>query len=196
MTSITAAGLAALLVMLIAPAVQAGPPTEQLQSGMDRVFRMLADPALKPADRLEEKRAKVFAIAEELFDFAHTARLALGSHWERLSPPERDEFVTLFKSFIQRAYITNVEMYDGEKIVYAGELVDGEKATVKSRIVTKSGGEIPVDFRLLRSEGDRWRLYDVSIEGMSLVGSYRVQFMKVMKVESYQALVQKLRARQ
>ncbi|MBI2204928.1 MAG: ABC transporter substrate-binding protein [Candidatus Rokubacteria bacterium] len=196
MRAIKAAGLAALLVMLISPAVQAGPPTEQLQSGMDRIFTMLADPGLKPADKLEEKRAKVFAVAEELFDFGHTARLALGAHWDRLSPTERDEFIALFKGFIQKAYITNVEMYDGEKIVYAAETVDGEKATVKSRIVTKSGGEIPVDFRLLRTEGDRWRLYDVAIDGMSLVGNYRVQFMKVMKAESYQALVQKLRAKQ
>lgn len=196
MRAIRAAGLAAFLVMLIAPVVQAGPPTEQLQSGMDRIFKMLADPALKPADKLEEKRAKVFAVAEELFDFGHTARLALGGHWDQLSAGEREEFVAIFRGFIQRAYITNVEMYDGEKIVYAAESVDGEKATVKSRIVTKSGGEIPVDFRLLRTDGDRWRLYDVSIEGMSLVGNYRVQFMKVMKAESYQALVQRLRARQ
>jgi phospholipid transport system substrate-binding protein len=196
MRTIAAAGLAALLIMLVSPAAQAGPPTEQLQSGMDRVFKVLAEPALKPADRLDEKRAKVFAIAEELFDFTHTARLALGAYWDRLSGAEREEFVTLFKSFIQRAYITNVEMYDGEKIVYAAETVEGERATVTSRIVTKSGGEIPVDFRLLRSDGDRWRLYDVSIEGMSLVGNYRVQFTKVLKAESYAGLVAKLRAKQ
>lgn len=195
MKTLRTAGLT-LLMTLAAWSAEAGPPTEHLQSGMDRVFQALIDPAFRGADNVEQRRTRVFALADEIFDFGHTARLALGPHWDPLTPAEREEFVALFKGFVQRAYIMNVELYEGERVLYTDETVDGERATVRSKIVTKGGNEIPVEFRMRFGAGDRWRLYDVAIEGSSLVANYRVQFNKVIRVESYAQLLHRLRAKQ
>ena len=101
----------------------------------------------------------------------------------------------MFGDLLERAYIGKIELYSGEKVAFLGDAIDGELATVRTRIVTKQGTEIPVDYRMLR-RGDRWRAYDVIIEGVSLVANYRTQFDKVIQRTSYQQLVQQVRARQ
>jgi phospholipid transport system substrate-binding protein len=179
-------------VTLTATAVFAGAPTDQLKQRVDAVIKVLDDAALgnRPADR----RAAVRKIAEDIFDYPDTARRALGPHWNARSPQEREEFVRLFADLLDRAYIGKIDLYQGEKVRYVGENVDGDEATVRTRIVTKRGSEVPVDYRLHQKTG-RWLVYDVIIEGVSLVSNYRTQFNKVVQTESYPALVQKLRAK-
>jgi len=197
MKPIASAAVATMVALILwAAASHAGPPTDQLQTSIDKVFQALADPQLKGPEKADERRAAVFVIAETLFDFGHTAKLTLGSHWDTLSADQRDEFTKLFKGFIQKSYLSNIDFSDPGKLVYTAEAVEGDRATVKSRIVTTGGSEIPVDFRLIQSEPGRWRLYDVNVEGMSLVGNYRVQFGRVIKASSYDDLVQKLRVKQ
>ena len=101
----------------------------------------------------------------------------------------------LFADLLDRAYVGKIDLYQGEKVSYVGETVDGDGATVKTRIVTKRGSEVPVDYRMQLKNG-RWLVYDVIIEGVSLVPNYRNQFNKVVQTESYQSLVQKLRAKE
>ena len=179
-------------VTLTATVVYAGAPTDQLQQRVDAVIKVLDDPAL--SNQPTERRAAVRKIAEDIFDYSDTARRSLGPHWSARSPQEREEFVRLFADLLDRAYIGKIDLYQGEKVRYVGEAVNGDEATVRTRILTKRGSEVPVDYRLHQKSG-RWLVYDVVIEGVSLVSNYRTQFNKVVQTESYPALVQKLRSK-
>jgi phospholipid transport system substrate-binding protein len=182
-----------LLLALVAPSpAAAGAPTDQLKRQVDAVVRTLEDPALKanPAQR----RATVRKISEEIFDYKETARRALGRHWSARTPQEQEEFVRLFADLLERAYLSRIEQYQGEKVRYAAETIDGPEAVVKTLIVTPQGSEVPVDYRMRLADG-RWLVYDVNIEGVSLVANYRTQFNRIVQTESYESLVRKLRAR-
>jgi phospholipid transport system substrate-binding protein len=175
-----------------AMAAWAGPPTAQIQRQVDAVVKILDDDALK--DRPAERRTRVKKAAEEIFDYSDTARRALGPHWNARTPQERDEFVRVFGDLLDRAYISKIDLYQGEKVKYVGEAIDGSEATVRTTIQSKSGRDIPVDYRMHLKDG-RWLVYDVIIEGVSLVSNYRTQFNKVVQTESYEALVQRLKER-
>ena len=186
------ASLAAALVLLLASPVYAGAPTETLKQTVDRIVQTLADPALQ--DKPEQRRTEVRKLAESIFDYPDTARRALGPHWNARSPQEQQEFVKLFADLLDRSYVSKIELYQGERVRYVGETVDGDEATVKTVIATKKSSEIPVDYRMHLRNG-RWLVYDVIIEGVSLVSNYRTQFNKIVQTESYNGLVQRLRAK-
>jgi len=186
------ASLVAALVLILASPVYAGAPTDTLKGTVDRIVQILADPALQ--DKPEQRRAEVRKIAEGIFDYPDTARRALGPHWSARSPQEQQEFAKLFADLLDRAYVSKIELYQGERVRYVGETADGDEATVKTVIATKKSSDIPVDYRMHRKDG-RWLVYDVIIEGVSLVSNYRTQFNKVVQTESYDALVQRLRAK-
>jgi phospholipid transport system substrate-binding protein len=173
----------------------AGAPSDQLKAKIDRVLKVLDDPELKKDGRSRERRAAVRKIANEIFDFGETARRSLARHWQGRTPAERDEFVQLFSDLLERSYISKVELYGGEKIQYLGDAVEGEQAKVQTKLVTKSGSEIPIEYRMHR-KGDRWLVYDVIIEGVSLVANYRTQFNKIIQTDSYQALIKKMKNKQ
>ena len=190
-TALLALGLA---VITAVPAT-AGVPTDQLKGAIDRVVATLDSPALKGDGKVLDRRAAVRKIANEIFDFSEIARRSLGRYWQPLSEPQRTEFVGLFADLLERSYISKIETYGGEKIQYTGERIDGDYATVSTRIITKNGTEVPVDYRMTK-RGDRWLVYDVSIEGVSLVSSYRTQFNKIIQTSSYNELVSKLKNKQ
>ena len=187
--------LAAVLAILSAGEAAAGPATDQLKGAVDRVIKVLEDPSLKGDARVAERRTAVRKIADEIFDFNEIARRALARHWQPLTDKQRVEFVSLFSDLLERSYISKIELYGGEKIQYVGERVEADTATVATRIVTKNGTEVPIDYRLLK-RGDRWMVYDVNIEGVSLVSNYRTQFNKIIQTGSFEDLIQKLRTKQ
>ena len=189
--ALLAVGLA---VTAASPAV-AGAPTEQLRGAVDRVLKTLEDPSLKGEGKINDRRAAVRKIANEIFDFSEIAKRSLARHWQPLSEAQRTEFVGLFADLLERSYLSKIETYGGEKIQYTAEKVDGDFATVSTRIVTKNGTEVPIDYRMTK-RADRWLVYDVSIEGVSLVSSYRTQFNKIIQTSSYNELVAKLRTKQ
>jgi len=180
-----------LLVALVAPAL-AGVPTDQLRQRVDEVVRVLDDPSVK--DKPAQRRAAVRKISEEIFDYPDTARRTLGPHWTARTPEEQREFVQLFADLLDRAYFSKIDRYQGEKVRYGAETINGNEALVKTMIVTRAGSEVPIDYRMHLADG-RWLVYDVNIEGVSLVSNYRTQFNKIVQTESYQTLVQKLRAK-
>lgn len=180
-----------LLVALVAPAL-AGVPTDQLRQRVDEVVRVLDDPSVK--DKPAQRRAAVRKISEEIFDYPDTARRTLGPHWTARTPEEQREFVQLFADLLDRAYFSKIDRYQGEKVRYGAETINGNDALVKTMIVTRAGSEVPIDYRMHLADG-RWLVYDVNIEGVSLVSNYRTQFNKIVQTESYQTLVQKLRAK-
>jgi phospholipid transport system substrate-binding protein len=170
-----------------------GAPTEQLRSRVERVVAILEDGQLKakPAAR----RAALRTAASDIFDFTEITRRSLGRHWQTMSPAEREDLVALMTALLERSYLGRIEAYSGERIVFAGETAEADLATVRTKLVSKGGVETPVDYRLYKV-GDRWLVYDVTVEGVSLVANYRAQFNKILQTSSAQGLVERLRAKQ
>jgi len=175
-------------------AAWAGAPTDQLRGRIDRVLKVL-EGELKQDGRSEERRVAIRKIADETFDFREISQRSLARHWQSRTPGERDEFVQLFSGVLERAYIGQIEQYSGsEKVQYVGETLDRHQAVVRTRIATKAGTEVPVDYRLHRV-GEQWLVYDVAIEGISLVSNYRAQFDRIIRSSSYKQLADKLKAK-
>lgn len=189
------AALAAVLALVVARDAVAGAPTDQLRGSIDLVLKIVTDPELKKEAKTAERRRRIRAVVNQIFDFTEISQRSLGRHWQARTPAEREQFVALFGDLLENAYITKIESYSGEKIQYAGDVIDGELALVKTRIVTKQETEIPLDYRMFLSNG-RWAVYDVSIEGISLIGNYRTQFNAVIQRSGYPDLVAKLKAKQ
>ena len=180
------------LVLALAMPAAAATPTETLKAYSDHVVKILDDPALK--DRKGDRRAAVRKVAEDIFDLGETAKRALGQHWQARTPAEREEFTQLFADLLESTYIARIDEYGGERVKYVAEKIDGDTAIVQTRVVTRKGQEVPVDARMLK-RGDRWFIYDVTLEGVSLVNNYRNQFDRIIRTASYAELVKRLRER-
>jgi phospholipid transport system substrate-binding protein len=186
--------LATLVTLGSAAAVSAGAPTDQLRSYTEAVQKVLDDPALKAPERRQERRAAVRKLASEVFDVQETARRALGPHWQKVSPAEREEFVQVFADLLERTYISKIDLYGGEKLQYTAEAVDGDRAVVKAKVLTKQGTEVPVEARMLKG-ADRWLIYDIAIENISLIGNYRAQFDQIIRKQSFAELLNRLKTK-
>jgi phospholipid transport system substrate-binding protein len=173
----------------------AGAPTDQLKAQIDRTVKILDDPELKKPGRQRDRRAAVRQVANDIFDFSETAKRSLARHWAARSQAEREEFVQLFGDLLERSYISKIELYGGEKIKFVGETIEPDGAIVRTRLVTKQDTEIPIDYRM-HARGDKWLVYDVLIEGVSLISNYRTQFNKIITTSSYQELVKKMKSKQ
>jgi phospholipid transport system substrate-binding protein len=169
-------------------------PMQVVQGATDQVLQIVQDSQLAAPISQDRRRAEVQRIADRLFDFQEMARRALALHWRERSPQEQSEFVAVFKQLLGRAYIGKLESYSGEQIVYLGDTVDAEFATVRSKIVTSRGSEIPVDYRL-HLVGSRWMVYDVAVQGVSFVANYRGQFDRIIRTSSFQTLVRDLKSK-
>jgi phospholipid transport system substrate-binding protein len=185
----------AVLVLATGGAVHAGPSTDQLKATIDRILAVVQDPALRQPGKADERRQKIRAIADEVFDWQETGKRALARHWEGRSPQEREEFSKLFADLLERSYVGKIEGYSGEKILYEKETVDGDRAEVRTKLVTKAGTQIPIDYQMQKA-GDRWRVYDVKIENVSLVLNYRSQFNRIIQQSGYPELVNRLKTKQ
>src|SRR3989442_2147746 len=159
------------LVLLTGRDAPAGPPTDQLRESIDRALQTLGDPDLRKEIRTRERRAALRRIANEASDFDEMTKRALARHWHARTPAEQKEFVQLFADLIERSCVSKLELYAGEKIRYTGESVEGEQATVRTKIVTKQGTEIPVDYRM-HWRGGRWLGYYVVISRVKPVPDY------------------------
>jgi phospholipid transport system substrate-binding protein len=193
-TAFVIAMIAAAVALGPAAPARAGAPTDQVRAYTDAVVKVLEDPALKQEDRRHERRAAVRKLANEVFDVQETARRALGPHWQQRTPAEREEFVQLFAELLEQTYIGKIDLFGGEKLRYTDEKVDGDNAIVRAKVVTKQNTEVPVEARMLR-KGDRWLIYDIVIENISLIGNYRSQFDRIIRTASYGDLVRRLKTR-
>jgi phospholipid transport system substrate-binding protein len=186
LVSIVTAGVG----LCLAAQAWAGPPTDQARQYTDEVRKVLEDQTLQPADR----RAAVRKIAIEIFDVSETAKRALGRHWQTRTAAEREEFTELFADLLESTYISRIDQYGGERLTYVNEAIDGGFAVVRAKIVRPQGAEVPVEARMLR-RGDRWFIYDLAIEGISLISNYRSQFDRIIRTSSYEELVKRLRTK-
>src|SRR5712691_25468 len=136
--------VAAVLALLAARDAGAGVPTDQLRGSIDLVLKIVTDPELKKETRTAERRRRIRAVVNQIFDFTEISQRCLGRHWQARTPAEREQFIALFGDLLENAYIAKIESYSGEKIQYPGDVIEGELAIVKTRIVTKQETEIPV----------------------------------------------------
>jgi phospholipid transport system substrate-binding protein len=179
-----------------APGAWAGPPTDQLRDGVDRVFTILRDPELAGDRQLAQRRATISKVAGELFDFGEMAKRTLGQHWQRRTLAERREFGRSFTELIERSYISKIDQHDAAaKMTFRSETVDGDYAVVQTTIPLPHGGTMPLGYQM-QNTGGRWQVYDISIDGISLVANYRAQFNKIIRTSSYEDLVAKLKSNQ
>jgi phospholipid transport system substrate-binding protein len=188
--------VAAWIMLAGAAAAPAMGPRETVESSVGRVVTLMQDAdAVKSESATRQaldRRTQVRKLARELFDFEEVTRRTMSRHWAARSADERAEFVALFTDLLERSYVTRVEAYAGEAITYLGEAVDAGYATVRSKIVTDRRSEIALDYRLHLRDG-RWRVYDLQIDGVSFVSTYRSQFDRIIQAESYSALLERMR---
>jgi phospholipid transport system substrate-binding protein len=183
-----------LLLVASASVTVAGEPTEQVRKTTDRIIAIVTDPGLKEADKAPEKSRQIRKVVDERFDWEEMSKRTLARYWKDRTQTEKEEFIDLFGRLLERTYLDKVEGYSGEKVLYVDEKVEGKYAIVSVRIVTRQETEIQVDYRLQNKENE-WRVYDISIEGVSLVNNYRKQFSSIMTRSSYKDLVEKLRSK-
>jgi phospholipid transport system substrate-binding protein len=182
--------------LMVAGAAVASPvmgPREAVESAIVRVLSVIQDGEVN-GKAVADRPAEVRRIARELFDYDEMTRRTLSRHWSQRTADEQAEFVALFSDLLERSYVGRIEAYAGEKITFVGESIDGTFATVRSKVVTQRRSETVLDYRMHVREG-RWRVYDVLIDGVSFVSTYRGQFDRVIQAESYGSLVERLRKR-
>lgn len=188
-------GLLAVLVAVSPAVVRAQPPnpTAEIKQQVNQILGMLRDAKFR-AEPAGERHSALRAVADQVFDWTEMSKRALGPHWRERTPAEREEFVRLFADVLEQAYVDKIEGYQGERVLYQGEAVEGDHAVVRTVIQTPKGQSVPLDYHLLL-EGGRWKIYDVDVTGVSLVGNYRSQFNDVIRRASYGELVRRLRSR-
>lgn len=180
-------------VASIAGAVSA--PTDELKASIDSMLEVLRDKNLAQPDKKKERRSRISDLIRERFDFKEMARRSLAKNWKERSLEEKKEFVEIFSDLLQSSYIGKIEGYTDEKITYDKEVVKkkGKYAVVSTTIVAKDVN-IPIDYKVILKK-DKWWVYDVVVEGVSFISTYRSQYNKVIKKESYAKLLEKMKSK-
>jgi phospholipid transport system substrate-binding protein len=164
----------------------AGLPTDQTRETADKVLGIL-----QSGTNRDQRRQQLRDTIYPRFDFSEMAKRSLGQHWSRRSPQEQQEFVKLFIPLLESSYVDKIESYNGEKVLYTREQVDGDNAEVFTKVLTKKGEEFSINYKLHRV-GNEWKVYDVVIEDISLVNNYRSQFNRILANASFDELMKKL----
>ena len=183
----------AILISLPAPDfIQAGEPTERIRFVVEQGIEILSDSKTRSKNGKQIYLDRLREVVYPLFSFPEMARRSLGFHWRHRSAAERKEFVRLFTNLLERSYAGQIDLYDGETVVFTGEVVEDIYARVDSNIVSGKGEEFSVNYKLLYTNG-AWRIYDVVVENISLVNNYRSQFNRVISNASYNELIGRIR---
>ncbi|OGQ87603.1 MAG: hypothetical protein A2512_11730 [Deltaproteobacteria bacterium RIFOXYD12_FULL_56_24] len=165
-------------------------PVVFIKEAVDEIILILQDEKLAAPSRRAERKKRVVTIVEKKFDFREMSMRALAKHWRERTPEEQDRFVFLFKKLLENTYIAKIETYSGEKVVFKKTAMQGNKTIVYSVLVRKTL-ETPVNYKL-KSNDDHWMVYDVEVEGVSLVNNYRTQFASILSKEMFAGLIAKL----
>ncbi len=164
-------------------------PSDDVKKTVDEVVRIVASKEMKQND--QKRRQALKKTISLVFDYSEMAKRSLGKHWNQRTPAEKKRFAELFATLLENSYAGKIESYNNEKIIYLKEIVDGDHAEVKSKVVTAKRDEFTLDYRMINQNG-KWMAYDVVIEGVSLVSNYRTQFNKIITSNGYSELVRKL----
>lgn len=169
--------------------------TDTIKKTVDEVIHIVGDKELKKKNNEQRRRAAIKKSIATIFDSQEMAKRALGKHWKQRTPVEQKQFSELFATLLENSYAGKIESYNNEKVVYTKETLDGDYAEIKSKVITPKQDEYTLDYRLMKKENGAWMVYDVVIEGVSLVSNYRTQFNKIITTNGYPELVKKLQAK-
>ena len=170
----------------------AGEPLEVVKTAAEKAIQILKDPALQGKDKKKERIDRLREVANPIFDYEEMAKRALGPHWRRRSPAEQEEFVKLFRDFLEKSYSDKVDLYDGQRVVFGRETIDQDFAQIESTFISAKGEEFAFHYKLRRADG-KWKIYDAVIENISIVNNYRSQFDRVIAKSSFEELKRLLR---
>ena len=167
--------------------------TDSVRGTIDEVVRILKDPEMKKPERVDERRRILEKVIGDRFGWDEMAKRTLGTQWAKLDEKQRQEFTDLFRALLTTTYIGRIESYSGEKVVYLNERLQDGFAEVRTKVAAGKA-EYPMDYRLMEKSGD-WHVYDIVLDGVSLVNNYRGQFSKILRTSSYEDLVGKLKSK-
>ena len=190
----TLAGLMILIVSMVPLCAFAGPALDTVKTNANAVLDVLRDPKLKGETGKKVKEEKIEAAADKLFDYVELSKRTLGLSWNKFSMDQRKEFVGLFKTLLRNTYIDKITGYTNQKVNFTKEVQLSETTTEVQSIVTSANAQTPVNYRVIKKDND-WKVYDVVIEGVSLVSNYRTQFREILGNNPPQTLIDTLRKR-
>lgn len=167
-------------------------PTADVKKTVDQVVGIVADKEMKKNE--QKRRQALKKSISQIFNYGEMAKRSLGKHWNQRNEAEKKQFADLFATLLENSYAAKIESYNNEKIVYIKESIDGDHAEVKSKVITAKRDEFTLDYRLINENG-KWMVYDVVIEGVSLVSNYRSQFNRIITANGYGELLKKLRTK-
>ncbi len=186
-------GFFVILLLLMLPfTAHSGPAFDVVKERVNEVLNVLRNPALKGEAGKKAKKQKISSISQEMFDFSELSKRSLGQNWSKLSPEQQREFTDLYKSLLEDTYADKITTYTDEKLIFGKEIPLSDKTVeVRTTVVTKTSN-IPINYRLIEENG-RWKVYDVVIEGVSLISNYRSQFREILATRTPEALIETLR---
>ncbi|EPR32999.1 toluene tolerance family protein [Alkalidesulfovibrio alkalitolerans DSM 16529] len=186
-----AACLVAAVCLTPAPAM-AEKPMDAMKDFVGKVLDVLRDPAFKDGAMRQEQRNKLSALADDIFDWVELSRRTLALNWNRLDSDQRRDFVELYKQLLERTYMDRIQDYKDEEVVFSGQSSLSDTQVEIQTTVRSQGKNIPINYRLI-NRADSWRIYDVQVEGVSLVQNYRTQFNNILASKSPDEMIEDLR---
>lgn len=165
-------------------------PLDAVKSTVNEVLVILKDPVLRRPENSAKRQRLIKETVDRRFDYREMSKQTLANHWNERTQDEQDKFVELFSRLLEKTYISKIDSYSDEEILFKEKLVKGDKAMVRSYIV-KNNKEIPMIYKLKNTDGN-WMVYGVVIEGVSLIRNYRTQFESIIDKEKYPGLIKRI----
>lgn len=187
--------LTILFVFTFSSLLWAESPGEVIVETVNKGLEILRDPSLQDVGKISERRQKMWDILTPVFNFEEISRRALGQHWKNRTAKERKEFILIFTNNLKNTYLYKTDSYANEKIIYLRENRQGNCSKVQTNFVTTEGKKIAVDYSMHRID-NTWKVYDITIEGVSMVSNYRSQFNSILHKSSFEELIQKLKEKE
>ena len=173
----------------------AGEATDRIKAATDKLVEIFSNKKLEPPEMADERARLIREAVDTAFDWVAFSQRALGPHWKKLSKDQKKEFVYLFGQLIEQTYMDKTRLYSDEKMIYLGEKLDEKYGIVDAAITRSSGSNIDIQFRIIKNKNEKWFVYDIHIEGVSLVNNYRSQFNNFLIRSGYSELISKLKTK-
>lgn len=182
------------IIMLFSITIQAGEATDRIKAVTDKLIEIVANPDLNPPEMAEKRARMLRETVDTVFDWSAFSQRALGKYWSTLSQPQKKEFIFYFGQLLERTYMDKTRNYSGEKMIYLDEKIDGKYGVVNAKIALNGGNDVAIEYRVIKPK-DKWFVYDVYVEGISLVSNYRSQFNTILIKSGYDELISRLKTK-
>jgi phospholipid transport system substrate-binding protein len=167
-----------------------GQPTDQLKVSVDAVLAAVSDTSIGREGQVD----KIMTAVDQRFDFEAMSRRVLGKEWKNANAEQQQEFVKLFRALLSQTYLVAIEEYNDEEVEYGNETVKKDKFAQVDTNIVKGNRKTPVNYRMYLRDGD-WYVYDVVIEGVSLVNNYRSSYPSIVARDGMDALLSQMNAK-